>query len=99
MSVLFRTCIGSLAAGLCCLPLANAQQPAATRPGAAQTLPAQAQSQPDDPYSAIRSRASAPRLDAPAIPALRPYTANYGGNQANEGQKAEVERYFANCLL
>ncbi len=44
MSVLFRTCIGSLAAGLCCLPLANAQQPAATRPGAAQqTLPAQAQ--------------------------------------------------------
>jgi predicted outer membrane protein len=101
MSVLFRTCIGSLAAGLCCLPLANAQQPAATRPGAAQqTSPAQAQSQPEDPNSVIRSnRATAPRLDAPAIPALRPYTANYGGNQANEGQKAEVERYFANCLL
>ena len=100
MSVLFRTCIGSLAAGLCCLPLANAQQPAATRPGTAQTLPAQAQSQPDDPNSVIRSnRATAPQLDAPALPGRQPYTANYGGNQASEGQKSEVEKYFATCLL
>jgi len=63
-------------------------------------IPAQAQSQPDDPNSVIRSnRATAPKLNAPAVPALRPYTANYGASQAGEGQKSEVEKYFANCLL
>ncbi len=101
MSVLFRTCIGSIGVALCCLPLAvaKAQQPAATR-AAPPTLPAQAQSQPDDPNSVIRSnRATAPRLNAPALPGRQQYTANYGGNQANEGQKSEVEKYFANCLL
>jgi putative membrane protein len=100
MSVLFRTCFGAVAAGLCCLPLANAQQPAATRPGTAPTLPAQAQSQPDDPNSVIRSnRATAPQLGAPALPGRQQYTANYGGNQNAEGQKSEVEKYFATCLL
>jgi predicted outer membrane protein len=100
MSVLFRTCVGSLGIGLCCLPLANAQQPAATRPGAAQTSPAQTQPQPDNPNSVIRSnRATAPQLGAPALPGRQQYTANYGGNQANEGQKSEIEKYFATCLL
>jgi len=79
--------------------MVNAQTPAATRPGAQQTLPAQAQSQPDDPNAVTRSnRATAPSLPS-ATPGRRPYTANYSGNQANQGQNSEVEQYFANCLL
>jgi predicted outer membrane protein len=101
MSALFRMCIGSMAAGLCCMPLgiAVAQQSAAQP----QTLPAQAQSQPDATNPPNGSdQVAAPRLGSPSLaqPGLgpRPYTANYGA-QANEGQHNEVENYFANCLL
>jgi predicted outer membrane protein len=101
MSASFRTLIGSLAAGLCCLPLgrAVAEQPAANP----RTLPAQAQSQPNDPNAATRSnQATAPKLNfpttaQPSTPAGR-YTANYGA-QSNESQHNEVDNYFVNCLL
>jgi predicted outer membrane protein len=97
MSASFRTIIGSLAAGLCCLPLGAAVAQQTTAPPRA--LPGQAQPQADNPNAAIRSnQATSPRLN-PANPAQpQPYTANYGA-QSNEGQRNEVENFFANCLL
>jgi predicted outer membrane protein len=101
MSALFRLCIGSLAAGLCCTPLGNAV--AQQSPASPQTLPAQTQSNPDATNPSNRSdQATSPRLNPPSLsqPTLgpRPYTANYGA-QANEGQHNGVEYFFANCLL
>lgn len=95
MSASFRIFIGSLAAGLCCLPLdATLAQQTTASPSA---VPGQAQ--PTDPNATTRSnQATAPRLN-PATPSqAQPYTARYG-TEANEGQHNGVERFFVNCLL
>jgi predicted outer membrane protein len=95
MSASFRIFIGSLAAGLCCLPLgaALAQQSTASP----RAVPGQAQ--PNDPNAITRgNQATSPRLN-PATPSpAQPYTARYG-TEANEGQHNGVDQFFANCLL
>jgi predicted outer membrane protein len=96
MSASFRTIIGSLAAGLCCLPLGAAVAQTTTSPRA---VTGQAQSQPNNSDATTRSnQATAPALNPQSTSQPRPYTANYG-SQANEGQHNAVGIFFANCLL
>ncbi|HEX4416231.1 MAG TPA: DUF4142 domain-containing protein [Lacipirellulaceae bacterium] len=87
MSVSFRIFIGSLAAGLCCLPLGAALAQQTTANPRAVSGEAQA----NDSNAATRSNQATPSH-------AQPHTARYG-SEANEGQHNAVGIFFANCLL
>jgi predicted outer membrane protein len=99
MSALFRTGLGAVAVGLCCLTLsATAQQtnrdlqggvrPAAPQPDAAN---------PQNP----NDRAGTQQADRNRFQRGlqgQPYSANFRGDQRT-GHSSAVENYFVNCLL
>jgi predicted outer membrane protein len=101
MSALFRFSVGAVAVGLCCLPLGAVRAQQATNRSPGEIKPAQAQSDASNPTGQNRATSSQIDRSQPGRPiqGRQPYSANYRGTQANNGQNSAVEMYLANCLL